>query len=83
MIIIFLVVKINVKEQKHVFKVLPFFLLQDSLVPQKDTPTGGCPGNERDVRVDCGRSADGSEVHVPESNGGDVGRGTVEFNLRG
>ena len=33
--------------------------------------------------MDCGRSADGSEVHVPESNGGDVGRGTVEFNLRG
>ena len=54
-----------------------------TLVPQKDTPTGGCPGNERDVRVDCGRSADSSEVHVPESNGRDVGRGTVEFNLRG
>ena len=54
-----------------------------TLVPQKDTPTWGCPGNKGDVRVDCGRSADSSEVHVPESNGRDVGRGTVEFNLRG
>ena len=81
MIILFLAVKMNVQKQKQVFKFL--LPMRQLSVPQKDTPTGGCPGNDRNVRMDCGRRTDGSEVHVPEGNGGDVGRCTVKFNLRG
>ena len=65
------------------FQSLAFLSTKQLSVPQKDTPTGGCPGNDRNVRMDCGRRADSSEIHVPKGNGGDVGRGTVEFNLRG
>ena len=72
----------NVQKQKQVSKSCLSFYEQLS-VPQKNTPTGGCPGNDRNVRMDRGRRADSSEVHVPKGNGGDVGRGTVEFNLRG
>ena len=61
---------------------MPSFYEQLS-VPQNNMPNGGCPGNDRNVRMDCGRRADGSEVHILEGNGGDVGRGTVKFNLRG
>ena len=82
MIILFLAVKMNVQTQKQVLKVLPSFYEQLS-VPQKNTPTGGCPGNDRNVRMDCGRRTDGSEIHVLKGNGGDVGRHTVKFNLRG
>ena len=69
----------NVQKQK-VFK---SFSTRRLSVPQKDTPTRGGPGNDRNVRMDCGRRADSSEIHVPEGNGGDVGRCTVKFNLRG
>ena len=82
MIILFLAVKMNVQNRSRFSKsCLSFY--EQPLVPQKDTPTGGCPGNDRNVRMDCGRRTDGSEVHVPEGNGGDVGRCTVKFNLRG